>query len=59
MKYQITINRANTVDEIEEYWTNDDYVKLLAKFDYPDADGSDRATLKELLFMAISDFEPC
>ena len=58
MKYQITINRANTVDEIEEYWTNDDYVKLLAKFDYPDADGSDRATLKELLFMAISDFEP-
>ena len=58
MKYHITINRANTVDEIEEYWTNDDYVKLLAKFDYPDADGSDRATLKELLFMAISDFEP-
>ncbi|MEM8520304.1 hypothetical protein [Flavobacterium sp. PL12] len=58
MKYQITINRANTVDEIEEYWTNDDYVNLLAKFDYPDADGSDRATLKELLFMAISDFEP-
>ncbi|CAM4150136.1 hypothetical protein [Flavobacterium weaverense] len=58
MKYQITINRANTVDEIEEYWINDDYVKLLAKFDYPDADGSDRATLKELLFMAISDFEP-
>ena len=58
MKYQITINRANTVDEIEEYWTNDDYVKLLAKFDYPDADGSDRATLRELLFMAISDFEP-
>ena len=58
MKYQITINRANTVDEIEEYWTNEDYVKLLAKFDYPDADGSDRATLKELLFMAISDFEP-
>ena len=58
MKYHITINRANTVDEIGEYWTNDDYVKLLAKFDYPDADGSDRATLKELLFMAISDFEP-
>ena len=58
MKYHITINRADTVDEIEEYWTNDDYVKLLAKFDYPDADGSDRATLKELLFMAISDFEP-
>ena len=58
MNYQITIKRANTVDEIEEYWTNQDYVNLLGKFDYPDADGSDRATLKELLFMAISDFEP-
>lgn len=58
MNYQITIKRANTVDEIEEYWTNQDYVNLLGKFDYPDADGSDRASLKELLFMAISDFEP-
>ena len=58
MKYQITINSANTVDEIEEYWTNEDYVKLLEKFDYPDAADADPATLRELLFMAISDFEP-
>lgn len=58
MKYQITINRANTVDEIEEYWTNEDYIKLLEKFDYPDAADADASTLRELLFMAISDFEP-
>ena len=58
MKYQITINSANTVDEIEEYWTNEDYVKLLEKFDYPDAADADPSTLRELLFMAISDFEP-
>ena len=58
MKYQITINSANTVDEIEEYWTNEDYIKLLEKFDYPDAADADPATLRELLFMAISDFEP-
>ena len=58
MKYQITINRANTVDEIEEYWTNEDYIKLLEKFDYPDATDADAASLRELLFMAISDFEP-
>ena len=57
MKYQITINSANTVDEIEEYWTNEDYIKLLEKFDYPDAADADAASLKELLFMAISDFE--
>jgi hypothetical protein len=58
MNYQITINRANTVDEIEEYWTNEDYIKLLEKFDYPDASDADASSLRELLFMAISDFEP-
>jgi hypothetical protein len=58
MNYQITINRANSVDEVEEYWTNEDYIKLLEKFDYPDAADADAASLRELLFMAISDFEP-
>ena len=57
MKYQVTIKSAFSVDEIEDYWTYEDYIKLLEKFDYPDADG-DLASLKELLFMAISDFEP-
>jgi hypothetical protein len=57
MNYQITINSANTVDQIEEYWTNEDYIKLLEKFDYPDAAEADAASLQELLFMAISDFE--
>ena len=57
MNYQITIKSANIVDQIEEYWTNEDYVKLLEKFDYPDASEADTASLKELLFMAISDFE--
>ena len=58
MNYQITINSANTVDEIEAYWTNEDYIKLLEKFDYPDASDADASSLRELLFMAISDFEP-
>ncbi len=57
MNYQITIKSANTVDQIEEYWTNEDYIKLLEKFDYPDASDADAASLQELLFMAISDFE--
>ena len=57
MNYQITINSANTVDQIEEYWTNEDYIKLLEKFDYPDASDADAASLQELLFMAISDFQ--
>src|SRR3970282_2757630 len=58
MNNQITIKSANTVDQIEGYWTNEDYIKLLEKFDYPDASDADAASLRELLFMAISDFEP-
>jgi len=58
MKYKVEIKKVETVDEIENYWTNEDYIKLLGKFDYPDAANSDTASLKELLAMAISDFEP-
>ena len=58
MNYHITINSAITVDEIQEYWQNEDYVNLLEKFDYPEASDTDNAVLRELLFMAISDFEP-
>lgn len=58
MKYKVEIKKVETVDEIENFWTNEDYINLLGKFDYPDASNSDAASLKELLFMAISDFEP-
>lgn len=58
MKYKIKIEDVRTVDEIAEYWTNKDYVQLLEKFDYPDAEDTNNENLRELLFMAISDFEP-
>lgn len=58
MNYQITINSAISVDEIEDYWTNEDYIQLLEKYDYPDAADADASSLRELIFMAISDFEP-
>ena len=58
MKYKIKIEDVQTVDEITEYWTNEDYVELLGKFDYPDAEDTGAEGLRELLFMAISDFEP-
>ena len=58
MNYQITINNAISVDQIEAYWTNEDYIQLLEKYDYPDASDADASSLRELLFMAISDFEP-
>lgn len=58
MKYTITIKNIQTVDEIQEYWTNEDYVQLLEKFNFPDAGDSKTENLRELLFMAITDFEP-
>lgn len=57
MKYKVEIKNIEIVDEIENYWTTEDYVKLLEKFDYPDAASAEKESLQELLFMAISDFE--
>ncbi|WP_405198459.1 hypothetical protein [Christiangramia sp. LLG6405-1] len=58
MKYRIEIEDVQTVDEIREYWTNENYVRMLEMFNYPNADDSEDENLRELLFMAITDFEP-
>ncbi|WP_231556160.1 hypothetical protein [Gillisia sp. Hel_I_29] len=57
-KYIINIANVQTVDEIREYWSSEDYISLLDKFNYPDAQDSKPENLRELLFMAITDFEP-
>ncbi|MBC7391150.1 MAG: hypothetical protein H7329_18230 [Opitutaceae bacterium] len=58
MQYQIKINSVRTVEETSEYWTSEDYIFLLSEFNFPNAEKSDLQSLRELLFMAISDFEP-
>ncbi|WP_432671978.1 hypothetical protein [Flavobacterium sp. SM2513] len=58
MKYQVTINHINNVDDLKDYWTVEDYVNLLGQFDYPDAKSTNLTELQELLSMAVSDFEP-
>jgi hypothetical protein len=58
MKFNIKINSIHNLDEIKEYWTNDDYLALLEAFNFPDAGDTNPENLRELLFMAISDFEP-
>lgn len=58
MKYNIIIKSATTVDEIKEYWSTKDCITLLEKFNYPDAAKADQNSLKELLLMAITDYEP-
>lgn len=58
MKFQIKINSATTIDEVSDYWSSEDYIQLLEKFDYPDAEKANKDNLRELLLMAITDFEP-
>jgi hypothetical protein len=36
MNYQVKIQSINTVEEIKDYWSDDDYVQLLGKFAYPE-----------------------
>ena len=58
MNYQIIIKNINNVNEVEGYWSDDDYIQLLEKFNFPDAATAEKKNLPELLEMAISDFEP-
>ena len=58
MKFQVKINSFKTLEEVANYWTSKDYIKLLNLFGFPDADSADKDTLKELLMMAITDHEP-
>lgn len=58
MKYFVKINFFKTVDEFEGTWTNADYIELLKKFGFAAAEKEPVNALKEMLFMAITDFEP-
>ncbi|WP_299396973.1 hypothetical protein [uncultured Gelidibacter sp.] len=57
MTYHMIINSVKTVEEFKDAWTNADYIELLERFGFPDAKDSKPEELKDLLFMAISDFE--
>ena len=58
MKYKVEIQNIEIIDEITNYWTNEDYANLLGKFEFPDAESIKPENLLEYLKMAISDFEP-
>lgn len=58
MKFHIRVNSVKTIEEIENYWSNEDYIKLLELFIFPDANTLKPENLREMLFMAITDFEP-
>ncbi|MEO8239755.1 MAG: hypothetical protein ABI793_07255 [Flavobacterium sp.] len=58
MNYQIVIKNIDTVNEVEGYWSDEDFIQLLEKFNYPDGATAEKSSLPELLEMAISDYEP-
>jgi hypothetical protein len=58
MKVDVKILSIKTVNELPDYWSNDDYIQLLDKMNLPDADKLKPEELKEMLFMAATDFEP-
>ncbi|KAA3606259.1 MAG: hypothetical protein DWQ06_02100 [Calditrichaeota bacterium] len=58
MNFSLKIVDVKSIYEISSYWTNEDYVSLLEELDYSDAKSASPSELRELLEMAISDFEP-
>jgi hypothetical protein len=58
MNYQVVIKNIDTVNELEGYWLDEDFIQLLEKFNYPDGATAEKSSLPELLEMAISDYEP-
>lgn len=58
MNIQVKIISIKSVNELSFYWTNDDFIQLLDKMNLPDADKVKPEELKDLLYMAITDFDP-
>lgn len=58
MKVNIQIKSIYSIEEIPNYWTNEDYVTLLDAFGFEDGKSLNPESLFEMLQMAISDFEP-
>lgn len=58
MKLKARITGIRYVNEVADYWTETDYRALLEEFDFSDADQVDAGELRDMLFMAITDFEP-
>jgi len=58
MNFTISINKIKSIDKIEGSWTNNDYINLLELFEYTDTQSIPEEELLDMLFMAISDYEP-
>ncbi len=58
MKCFVKVLDIKTITEIDGVWSNENYIELLEKLDFPDADKVPIEELQEMLFMAITDYDP-
>lgn len=58
MNLSIKISEVETVNQLDNYWTTEDYINLLKKFDFADVEQIKPNEILDYLNMAISDFEP-
>ena len=58
MKYHIIINAVKLVESLNDAWNTTDYLQLLNAFGFEDTNNLKPEEIEEMLFMAISDFEP-
>ncbi|MCB0706263.1 MAG: hypothetical protein KDC34_13175 [Saprospiraceae bacterium] len=58
MKCTLKIKRIKTLNEVEGSWTIQDYIELLSRLDFQKPEEIAPQELQEMLFMAITDFEP-
>ena len=58
MNFTIRLKKISSIDKIEGYWTNQDYINLLEAFEYDDAKNTPDSELFDMLSMAITDLEP-
>jgi len=58
MNFKIKINQVTTLEELPDFWSNSDYIKLLTAFNFSEGNTIKPENLREMLFMAISDYEP-
>lgn len=58
MKYKVTIEDVDSIDEIPNKWSHEDYVALLDLYEYGAAGNLSDSDIKELLYLSITEFEP-
>jgi len=58
MKFKVKILSTKSINELDTYWSDSDYVNLLQEMNYPDGESAQPEELKELVYMSLTDFEP-